>query len=68
VVWDREGEEGMRVIRRKGKGREEGREGKGEGKGGRKEEDDLAPPKKIPGSATDAHDLTALILLQRMHS
>jgi hypothetical protein len=37
VVWDREGEEGMRVIQRKGKGRE-GREGKGrEGKGGRKE-------------------------------
>jgi hypothetical protein len=32
VVWDREGEEGMRVIQRKGKGRE-----------GRKEEDDLAP-------------------------
>jgi hypothetical protein len=31
VVWDREGEEGMRVIQRKGKGREEGkgREGKG---------------------------------------
>jgi hypothetical protein len=39
VVWDREGEEGMRVIQRKGKGRE--------GKGGRKEEeDDLAPPQK----------------------
>jgi hypothetical protein len=42
VVWDREGEEGMRVIQRKGKVREEGkgREGKGrEGKGreGRKE-------------------------------
>jgi hypothetical protein len=36
VVWDREGEEGMRVIQRKGKGREgrKGREGKGrEGKG-----------------------------------
>jgi hypothetical protein len=33
VVWDREGEEGMRVIQRKGKGREEGREEK-EGKGG----------------------------------
>jgi hypothetical protein len=32
VVWDREGEEGMRVIQRKGKEREEGREGK-EGKG-----------------------------------
>jgi hypothetical protein len=34
VVWDREGEEGMRVIQRKGKG---GRKGKGrkgrEGKG-----------------------------------
>jgi hypothetical protein len=44
VVWDREGEEGMRVIQRKGKGRE----GKGrEGRGGRKEEeDDLALPKK----------------------
>jgi hypothetical protein len=43
VVWDREGEEGMRVMQRKGKGREEGKagekgrqEGKGwEGKGGR---------------------------------
>jgi hypothetical protein len=48
VVWDREGEEGMRVIQRKGKGGRKGREGKGrEGKGGRKEEeDDLAPPKK----------------------
>jgi hypothetical protein len=35
VVWDREGEEGMRVIQRKGRG-----------KGGRKEEeDDLAPQK-----------------------
>jgi hypothetical protein len=34
VVWDREGEEGMRVIQRKGKGREEEEE----------EEDDLAPP------------------------
>jgi hypothetical protein len=33
VVWDREGEEGMRVIQRKGKGRRKGREG--EGKGGR---------------------------------
>jgi hypothetical protein len=33
VVWDREGEEGMRVIQRKGMGRE-GREGKE----GRKEE------------------------------
>jgi hypothetical protein len=38
VVWDREGEEGMRVIQRKGKGRE--------GRGGRKEEDDLAPPQE----------------------
>jgi hypothetical protein len=40
VVWDREGEEGMRVIQRKGMGWE-GKEGKGrEGKGrkeGRKE-------------------------------
>jgi hypothetical protein len=64
VVWDREGEEGMRVIQRKGKGREEGkgREGRGgEGRGGEEgrkegreeEEDDLAPPKKIPGSATE---------------
>jgi hypothetical protein len=35
VVWDREGEEGMRVIQRKGKGREE-REG-GNGREGRKE-------------------------------
>jgi hypothetical protein len=35
VVWDREGEEGMRVIQRKGKGREEGkREGKGGEEGG----------------------------------
>jgi hypothetical protein len=33
VVWDREGEEGMRVIQRKGMGREEkGREGRKEGK------------------------------------
>jgi hypothetical protein len=32
VVWDREGEEGMNVIQRKGMGREEkGREGKKEG-------------------------------------
>jgi hypothetical protein len=51
VVWDREGDERMRVIQRKGKGREEGK-GR-EGRGGRKEEeDDLAPPRKIPGSAT----------------
>jgi hypothetical protein len=28
VVWDREGEEGMRVIQRKGMGREEGKEGR----------------------------------------
>jgi hypothetical protein len=41
VVWDKEGEEGMRVIQTKGKGREEGK-GR-EGRGGRKEEeDDLA--------------------------
>jgi hypothetical protein len=46
VVWDREGEEGMRVIQRKGMGREEkGREGR------RKEM--TWPPNKIPGSATD---------------
>jgi hypothetical protein len=64
VVWDREGEEGMRVIQRKGKGREEGkkgREGRG-GEGGRKEgrkerrRKMTWPPryqkKKIPGSAT----------------
>jgi hypothetical protein len=38
VVWDREGEEGMRVIQRKGVGREEGkgREGKGREEGRRK--------------------------------
>jgi hypothetical protein len=48
VVWDREGEEGMRVIQRKGMGWE----GKGKkGREGREEEDDLAP-QKIPGSAT----------------
>jgi hypothetical protein len=45
VVWDREGEEGMRVIQRKGMGREE--------KGRKEERDDLAP-NKIPGSATDS--------------
>jgi hypothetical protein len=52
VVWDREGEEGTRVIQRKGKGREEGK-GR-EGRGGRKEEEEdmTWPPKKIPGSAT----------------
>jgi hypothetical protein len=35
VVWDKEGEEGMRVIQTKGKGREEGkgREGRKEGGG-----------------------------------
>jgi hypothetical protein len=38
VVWDREGEERMRVIQRKGKGREEGKgregiEGRKEGGG-----------------------------------
>jgi hypothetical protein len=51
-VWDREGEEGMRVIQRKEMGRKEGkgREGRKEGK----EEDNLAPPNKIPGSATDS--------------
>jgi hypothetical protein len=32
VVWDREGEEGMRIIQRKGKGRE-GRRGRKEGGG-----------------------------------
>jgi hypothetical protein len=46
VVWDREGEEGMRVIQRKGKGRE-GREGRG----GRRRKMTW-PPRKIPGSAT----------------
>jgi hypothetical protein len=37
VVWDREGKQGMRVIQRKGKGREGkgGRQGKG--REGRKE-------------------------------
>ena len=39
VVWDREG---MRVIQRKGKGREEGRRRKMT----------WPPPRKIPGSAT----------------
>jgi hypothetical protein len=28
VVWDREGEEGMRVIQRKGMGREDRKEGR----------------------------------------
>jgi hypothetical protein len=48
VVWDREGEEGMRVIQRKGMGREE----KGRKEGSRKEM--TWPPNKIPGSATDS--------------
>jgi hypothetical protein len=47
VVWDREGEEGMRVIQRKGKGREEGRGGE---EGRRRKM--TWPPRKIPGSAT----------------
>jgi hypothetical protein len=38
VVWDREREEGMRIIQRKGMGREE--KGRGRKEGGR---DDLAP-------------------------
>jgi hypothetical protein len=46
VVWDREGEEGMKVIQRKGMGRED--------KEGRKEERDHLAPNKIPGSATDS--------------
>jgi hypothetical protein len=33
VVWDREGQEGMRVIQRKGKGREGRKEGRKEGGG-----------------------------------
>jgi hypothetical protein len=45
VAWVREGEEGMRVIQRKGKGREEGRE-----EGRRRKM--TWPPQKIPGSAT----------------
>jgi hypothetical protein len=56
VVWDREGEEGMRVIQRKGKGR---REGKGGEEGRKEEEDDLAP-QKIPGSATGSSSLLSL--------
>jgi hypothetical protein len=45
VVWDREGEEGMRVIQRKGKGREgRGREGR---KGGEEERRKMTwPPKE----------------------
>jgi hypothetical protein len=39
VVWDREGEEGMRVIQRKGMGREE----KGRKEERKEERDDLAP-------------------------
>jgi hypothetical protein len=49
VVWDREGEEGMRGIQRKGMGKEE----KGRKEGRKEERDDLAP-NKIPGSATDS--------------
>jgi hypothetical protein len=48
VVWDREGEEGMRVIQREGMGRMEAR------KEGRKEERDDLAPNKIPGFATDS--------------
>jgi hypothetical protein len=49
VVWEREGEEGMRVIQRKGKGM--GR-GKG-GREGRRSKMTCPPPKKKnPGSAT----------------
>jgi hypothetical protein len=52
VVWDREGEEGMRVIQRKGKGREgKGREGKG-GEEERRRKMTWPPQRKIPGSAT----------------
>jgi hypothetical protein len=43
VVWDREGEEGMRVIQRKGMGREE----KGRKEGRKEERDDLAPQTKF---------------------
>jgi hypothetical protein len=63
VVWDREGEEGMRVIQRKGKGREEG---KGtEGKGGEEERRKMTwpPPKKnswIRHWAHSRHYLNAL--------
>jgi hypothetical protein len=45
VVWDREGEEGMRVIQRKGKGREEGRE-EGKGREGRRRKMTWPPPQK----------------------
>jgi hypothetical protein len=38
VVWDREREEGMRIIQKKGMGR-----GKREGEGRKEERDDLAP-------------------------
>jgi hypothetical protein len=51
VVWDREGEERMRVIQKKGMGRED--KG-GKGKEGMKEERDDLAPNKIPGSATDS--------------
>jgi hypothetical protein len=54
VVWDREGEEGVRVIQRKGKGREEGK------REGRRRKMTWPPPKKIPGSAT-ARKLTRTI-------
>jgi hypothetical protein len=46
VVWDREEEEEMRVIPRKGMEREE------QGGEGKEERDDLAP-NKIPGSSTE---------------
>jgi hypothetical protein len=39
VVWDRKGEEGMRVTQRKGMGTEE----KGRKEGRKEERDDLAP-------------------------
>jgi hypothetical protein len=42
MAWDREGEEGMRIMQRNGMGREEkGREGRKEGR--KEERDDLAP-------------------------
>jgi hypothetical protein len=47
VVWDRKGEERMRVIKGKGMGREEGKGRKEE----RKEEEDNLAPKTIPRSA-----------------
>jgi hypothetical protein len=52
VVWDREGEEGIRVIQRKGMGREEK---------GRKEGKEMTwPPNKIPGSATGSQCAAAV--------